>query len=112
MTQEAVGLYLAKLTPGGVLLFHVSNRYLDLTQVVAQAAARLKLAALVQHDVALSDKETAEGKLPSSWVVLARQQQTLASLAADPRWMPLAGNGQVDAWTDDYSNILQVLRWK
>jgi spermidine synthase len=110
LTREAVELYLAKLLPDGVLLFHISNRYMDLTKVVARLAAELNLAALVQHDVKLSEQEIAEGKQPSVWVILAQREQTLMSLAGD-RWKPLTDDRSGDLWTDDYSNIFQVLRW-
>jgi hypothetical protein len=111
LTREAVELYLAKLSPDGVLLFHISNRYLDLTKVVARLATELNLAALVQHDVKLSEQEIAEGKQPSVWVILAQREQTLMPLAGESRWKPLIDNRSGDLWTDDYSNIFQVLRW-
>ena len=112
LTREAIELYLVKLLPDGILLFHLSNRYMDLTKVVARVAVRLGLTALVQHDVNLSEQEIAEGKQPSVWMVLARQQQTLAPLAGDPRWKSLPDERSDDLWTDSYSNILQVLRWE
>jgi hypothetical protein len=67
---------------------------------------------MVQHDVKLSDREIAEGKQPSSWVIMARQERALGSLAADTRWQPLTGAAKGTLWTDNYSNILQVLRWR
>jgi spermidine synthase len=112
LTREAIDLYLTKLLPEGILLFHISNRYMDLTKVVARAAARLSLTALVQHDVNLSEQEIAEGKQPSVWTALARERQVLAPLGRDPRWKPLADDQDGDLWTDSYSNILQVLRWE
>ena len=38
MTREAFGVYRRHLRPGGLLLVHISNRYLDLKPVVAAAA--------------------------------------------------------------------------
>ena len=55
LTLEAIELYLAKLVPDGVLLFHISNRYMDLTRVLERIATKLKLTALVQQDVKLSE---------------------------------------------------------
>jgi hypothetical protein len=112
LTREAVELYLTKLLPQGLLLFHISNRYMDLTKVVARVADRLHLTALVQQDGNLSEHEIAEGKQPSVWVVLAAQKHVLTPLTGDSRWKPLAEGGSGDLWTDNYSNILQVLRWK
>jgi hypothetical protein len=39
LTREALALYFARLKPGGVVVFHISNRYLDLAPVVARLAA-------------------------------------------------------------------------
>ena len=110
LTLEAVQLYLAKLMPDGMLLLHVSNRYLDLTKVVDRVAARLKLTALAQQDINLSPIEIAEGKQPSSWIIMARHKDVLASFQADARWKPLLDGHRGAVWTDNYSNILQVLR--
>lgn len=110
LTVEAVELYLSKLVPDGVLLFHVSNRYMDLTRVLDRVAVKLKLTALVQHDTELSDAEIAEGKQPSSWVMMAREKDVLSAFQSDARWKPLINSHQGEVWTDDYSNILQVLR--
>ena len=38
LTREALQQYFARLKPGGIVLFHVSNRYLDLTPVIARLA--------------------------------------------------------------------------
>ena len=110
LTQEAVELYLAKLAADGMLLFHISNRYMDLTRVVDGLAAKLKLTALVQQDVKLSEAELLEGKQPSNWVLLARHEGVIRPFQEDARWKPLLGGEQREVWTDNYSNFLQVLR--
>jgi hypothetical protein len=111
LTREAVELYLSKLVPDGVLLFHISNRYMDLVPVVDRVAAELKLTAFLRHDVEVSDLELAEGRQPSTWAILARQPSLLAPFGNDSSWQPLNGERKGELWTDHYSNILQVLRW-
>ena len=110
LTLEAMELYLAKLLPDGLLLFHISNRYMDLTKVLERIAAKLKLAALVQQDVKLSEAELVEGKQPSSWVIMTRRKDVLGAFQTDARWKPLLNGNHGEVWTDNYSNILQVLR--
>jgi hypothetical protein len=112
LTREAVELYLSKLVTDGVLLFHISNRYMDLVPVVDRVAAELKLTAFLRHDGEVSDAERAEGKQPSTWAILARDRRLLAPFAGDAKWQPLSGDRDGDLWTDNYSNILQVLRWR
>ena len=56
VTREAIRLYLAKLKPGGILVFHTSNRYLDLNPVLGNLARDAGLIALSGSDLKLSDK--------------------------------------------------------
>src|SRR5690348_14208171 len=51
MTQQALDLYLAKLKPAGLIVFHISNRNLDLSQVVADLAQSRQLSCLSLLDL-------------------------------------------------------------
>src|SRR5262249_54748365 len=108
MTQQALDLYLSKLAPGGMLVFHISNRNLDLTQVVANLAQSRELSALSLLDLTPTQPN---GKDPSHWVVLTRSSNDYAALASDPNAKRLQGNNTGDVWTDDFSNILSVFKW-
>jgi spermidine synthase len=112
LTREALQLYLSKLQAQGLLLFHISNRYFDLPVVLDKLASRLNLAALIQQDVQITEAEQASGKSPSIWVLMAPEKQTLAPFVVDTRWKPLVGELSGDLWTDDYSNVVRVLRLK
>ena len=112
ITREAIELYLAKLAPGGLVVFHISNRFLDLNPVLANATRALGLAAR-----GWSDDESIEGsaedtdeKDASDWVVVARSPADLAALDGDARWKALDGDPRVGVWSDDYANLLGVLR--
>jgi hypothetical protein len=111
LTKEAVELYFTKLSPGGVLAFHISSRYLDLGPPLGAIARDLGLVAYqrVDNDSEGFDKE--EGRTSSTWLVMARAPGMLAGLAADPRWTAYTVHSGVRAWTDDYSNVLGVFRW-
>ena len=52
LTREAIQLYLSKLSDHGVLIFHISNRYLDLQRVLGNAASDAGLVAFVNFDTA------------------------------------------------------------
>ena len=109
MTREALQLYVERLAPHGLLVFHISNRHLDLEPVLGNLAHDAGLASLTQDDAALSQAEESLGKQASQWVVLARQPEDLAMLAADARWQPLRRNvGAI--WTDQFSSIVGVFR--
>ncbi|MEN9574306.1 MAG: hypothetical protein RL514_2161 [Verrucomicrobiota bacterium] len=108
ITREAVALYLRKLAPGGMLAFHISNRYLDLEPVLANLAADLHLVALGCDDMSLTEAEFATGREQAHWVVMARSAEDLAGFQRRTRWSPLEGNPRVGVWTDDFSSPLKV----
>lgn len=112
LTSQAVLLYLSKLTPHGFLAFNVSNRYLDLEPVLANLAQGLGLAGWIRNDTGVTPQEIADGKFASQWVVLARRAADVASLASDPRWQPLRTRPSVGLWTDDYSDLVRIVRWR
>ena len=108
MTQQAIDLYLSKLAPGGLLIFHVSNRYLDLVPVVAALARSRNLSCMDLDDPMPSP---IEGKDPSEWVVVARTPADFVVLSKASNTRVLAGDAHRALWTDDFSNILSVFRW-
>lgn len=110
-TREAVGLYLIKLTNGGILAFHTSNRALNLRPVFENLARDLGLVGIAQDDLQITEAEQKNGESPSQWVVMARNADDLAVLSEDPRWM-LLPNSPGTVWTNDFSNILSIIRWK
>jgi hypothetical protein len=110
VTREAVALYRSKLSPDGVLMFHISNRYLDLRPVLANLAADAGMVAQVGED--LRDGGKVEGRTPSIWVAMAEDTSRLASLSDAPLWRPLPPDPRGTMWTDDFSNVLSVLRWR
>jgi hypothetical protein len=48
--------------------------------------------------------------MASEWVVIGRTESDLASIATDSRWQPIALDRHTTAWTDDFSDILSVLK--
>jgi hypothetical protein len=111
LTKEALKLYLAKLSESGVLVFHISNRYLDLKPILGNLANHLNLVCLAQDDIELSEAEKKAKKAPSTWAVMASQPSNLSQLAAHHRWKPLSGSPSSRLWTDDFSNIVSVFKW-
>jgi len=106
VSREAVQIYLRKLKPDGLMLFHVSNRYLKVEQLVASLIQDAGLVGLVRND----NDESIYGKTGSDYVVAARAIEHLNSLPDDESWYPVDADG-VAPWTDDYSNLLGIVRW-
>ena len=111
LTREALALYLHKLAPGGIILFHISNRYVELEPVVANLALDAGAAALIQDYEPTSEDETTVGASSSTWVAVARSPADLGLLTADDRWRPPDPDARLGVWTDDYSDIFRTLSW-
>ncbi|MFI6517219.1 fused MFS/spermidine synthase [Spirillospora sp. NPDC050679] len=106
LTREALTLYASKLAPGGVLVFNISNRNLDLRPVLASTARAAGLVAAMGRDGTPPGRVSA----PSAWSVVARSEADLRPLtSAGRRWETESARGPV--WTDSYSSVVGALRW-
>jgi hypothetical protein len=112
LTRQALRVYLSKLSPNGLIAIHITNGYLDLAPVIGNLAADAGLACLRQHDTFVTEEEARQGKYRSDWVILARRETDFGELRDDARWEPVPTRPGARVWTDDYSNILQVFKWR
>ncbi|MDQ2942606.1 MAG: fused MFS/spermidine synthase, partial [Candidatus Dormibacteraeota bacterium] len=108
ITREAIQLYLSKLRPGGLLLFNISNKYVDLASVLAGEAAGLSLVSYQRMDVEVTSAQAAAGKFPSAWMIMAPAAENLGDIPLQPAWHVAQANPQLPVWTDDFSNVLSV----
>jgi hypothetical protein len=111
MTREALELYFDKLTPGGILAFHITNRYLRLEPVLGRLAAELGAVARTRNELDSGVEIDVPGREPSQWLVMARSERDLGSIQTNPLWRAAAVAPETPVWTDDFSNIVSVLRW-
>jgi hypothetical protein len=111
LTREALALYLRKLAPGGMLAFHISNLYLKLGPTLGELAQDAGLVCLTGDDTGVAQAQIDEGKFPSQWVVIARSRADLGALGVDSRWKTATVPAGTQLWTDDYSNLLDVIKW-
>jgi hypothetical protein len=113
LTREALRVYTAHLADDGILAFHISNNYVDLEPVLANLAqdARPPMVCRIQKDLDVSETERRQGKSPSVWVLLARSASALGPLQQSGRWRLAQARPDMGVWTDDFSNLLAVLRF-
>ncbi len=105
LTREAFEVYLAHLAPHGILAVNISNRSLDLRPVVLKLTEHYRLA------VAFVPKDNPEPySLPSHWMLLARSPEVLRAPAIEAAKWEVGKIPEVLLWTDDYSNLFQVLK--
>ena len=110
MTSEAFGVYLRALSPRGVLLVHISNRYIDLEPVLAAEVRARALAGAMREDVPPYGSDWTA----SSWVAIARDSDQLAALgqkAPAMAWRPLVAPA-ARRWNDDHASILPYIQWR
>ncbi len=105
LTVEAFREYFRHASADGIVAVHVSNKYLDLWRVVGAAARRLG-----KQAIEISDAGADAGLDKSDWILLANR----AGEFDDPKWSVPGRSGLANdgtrLWTDDYSNLLAILR--
>ncbi|VTS04128.1 class I SAM-dependent methyltransferase [Tuwongella immobilis] len=108
LTLEALKLYFDRVEADGFVCLHISNRHLNLEFVCERLARELGVTARVMND----GDDQYFGKTASTWVVMTRTEKAIEPLTADPRWTKLDVDEYVPVWTDDFSSLLSVLRFK
>ncbi len=107
LTREAMEMYLRKLAPEGLLVIHISNRYLALEPVLANLGESLHLIGLKQF----GESDRAALKYAADIVVMAKEKEAFGALGKDPRWTPLQQSPAVGLWSDDFSNVVSAIKW-
>jgi spermidine synthase len=104
LTREAFAVYFRHLAPGGAVAVHVTNKHLELSPVVELSARANGAASSLIHN----SGEAKNGIYLASWVVVTSNQK----LTREISWLssPIRRNGRLRLWTDDYSNLLTILR--
>jgi SAM-dependent methyltransferase len=108
LTREAFQIYWRHLKPDGVLVVHISNRYIDLAPVVALAAREAGKTAR-QVDNADDDKTETYS---SSYVLVSSRAEFFDSPLLKNANFKIAVPPGMRAWTDDFSNLWQVMHFK
>ena len=111
LTRDALQLYLSRLRGGGIIAYHISNRYLELEPVVGTLAAAQGLTAVARLDDRVPLADAARGRIGSNWVVVARTGEPLQRLNERPGWRLISSASSRRVWTDDYSNLLETVRF-
>ena len=99
LTREAMQIYLQRLAqPNGVIAIHISNEYLDLAPVLAGLRDAYQL-----HAVEVQDAR-------SLWILLSKNPEMFHLPNLADRAQPITLKKSPILWTDNYSNLFQILR--
>jgi hypothetical protein len=107
LTRECFATYFRQLKPGGILAVHVSNRFLNLVPVVARNAQDYGKAAVLVDD----DGQDEDYYSSSDWVLVSADASVFSqSFFKDYGVEPAKVRPNLRPWTDDYSNLFQILK--
>ena len=105
LTAEALAIYRKHMKPGGIIAFHVTNRYLDLAPVVQRLAAAQGMEAMMIYD------DTDDGMTSiSDWILVSDDPKALQPPPISDYAVPVEPRPGIELWTDDFNNIVQVLK--
>ncbi|MEZ0225400.1 MAG: fused MFS/spermidine synthase [Alphaproteobacteria bacterium] len=105
ITLEALKVYLDHLNPSGIILLHISNRYFDLSRILAVNAHEL---GLQWRTAMITPEKEFFYAAASKWFVMTRRGVSLAPLNSKD-WEEPAAEKDRRPWTDDYTNLLSTL---
>jgi len=109
LTVEALRIYLAALKPDGIVVLHLSNRNLEITQPAIAAAAAIGAPAL--HQIYYEDEnQAANVEASTEALILSPTPAGTILFSVDPRW-ETPPSTKVRPWTDDYTNLFGSL-WR
>ncbi len=106
-TLEAMQLYLDRVNDGGVLMFHISNRYYDIGLPLARSAEALGVRAWRQSQGTPSSDDLAYRI--SDVVIVAAGAKDVAPILESGLWHEMKSDGG-PIWTDDKANPLSILK--
>jgi SAM-dependent methyltransferase len=104
ITSQALGIYRRHMKPGGVIAFHVTNRFLNLVPVVEGLAHAHQLMM-----IDISDTPAAPAS-SSDWLLLSDRRASLDKPALTEAAREVEVRQDWRLWTDDFNNLVQVLK--
>lgn len=107
LTTEAIAIYKEKLRPGGLLMFHISNRHTDLAPLLALQAETVGAHGFLRHFIPKPGTPFAS---PSTWYAMSFDKTPPAFFTMPANgWKTIEPLPRARAWTDQFSNILPYL---
>lgn len=106
LTREAMAMYASKLAPHGVIAIHISNRNMELKDVVAGAAKANGFASDFRYD---TRQRIDLWQLGAEVVVVTRSAADMKALRLGKGWSPVVPVSSAQVWTDDYSDVLDAM---
>jgi hypothetical protein len=110
LTREAMETYLKHLKPDGVIVFQATNRFVDIAPVVERVAAQFGLTAVLVSDAPENDSGHHYWDSSTDQIIVTRNTALLGAAPIRTVAEPLPPRADFRVWTDDFYNMLQVLK--
>lgn len=111
LTAEAFATYRRHLAPNGLLMVHISNRFLDLEPVLAAIGQHGWASAARDYNATVDERKL--NYTPSLWIAFSPEKAMIERLVASnpaESWRPVGGRPGFRPWTDDHASILSILK--
>jgi len=106
VTREALAVYLKHIKPDGAVAFHVTSRYLRLAPVIKQLADEVGYETVMIADSSDDNPYASD----SDWVIVTRNQGFLSDPGVVKKRTVIESVAGMRTWTDDFSNLFQILK--
>ena len=104
LTRESFELYWKHLKPDGILVTHITNRFVDLRPVVYGLAVEQGRTPILINHIYGND-------LGTVWVLITRNRHVIESAAVKSAQMAWPPDMQKIVWTDDFASLAQLVDW-
>ena len=105
ITRECCDLYRKHLKDDGLLLIHISNRYLDLEPITRALAEHLNWDAICID----SDGDDFSGVYSATWIIITDNAEFLATEEVQEMTTAWEANVAPLLWTDDFASLWQII---
>lgn len=111
LTTEAIKTYLNHLTEKGLIIFHISNNFLDLKRVLYKNAKSINSYSCYNYNIT-SKNESTYGFFSSRWFAITKNKDTYSLLESTVgcKNIKILDNGVTRPWTDQYSSPLSIFK--
>ena len=111
MTREAFAGYDRVVRPDGVVMVHITNRFINLEPVLAGLVRDGGWSAAVREDHPSRARGLGQLASASYWVALSRSADAVDAVRAEGgTWRDLADDPAPRTWTDDFASVLPLLQ--
>ena len=105
-TREALSMYMDRLAPHGIIIFHISNNFFDLAPVLAAAAKDAGLEYRLVERFKLKDTVL---ERPSRWFAMTKDASIFDDYT-EFEWKAPDYPDTARMWTDDFTDYISIMR--